>query len=449
MILSLLLSLSLSQLSQAQNEKQIAEKLKVRQWIISQSENFRTIAPGNDDRAEDLVDPYDINGNFRPLLTDLNVFDQMRSGNIAMDAWSDSYWPTNKGGIAFRYADPNSGKDENWKINFDLFQQSTPELKLLSPSEKYEQVIGDSQKTLTYLNWSNGKAIYDRFGKVADWIGICHGAAQAAHRKKRPSKPVTIALENGQNIIFYPADIKALESYLWATLDYSYRFIGGRCNLPKPNRDKNGRINEPDHPECADTNPATFHKVILNQIGDRKKSVVMDSINSEEVWNHPIIAYSFSYFNPKNRENVNSLAEAKALFSEFADPFKQYRSPLAVSSIGIHMIVSYLSNTNPRQEQSDSRENDKVKWATLAYDLELNAQDEIVGGEWYSTDFPDFLWAPTHDANPRSAGDSYAVENWNGTGALPDGWKLGIQKATAQGRPLPKLVDYLIEKSAN
>jgi len=94
--------------------------------------------------------------------------DNLTSGNAAAQPWSGDYWATYKGGTAARYEDPKFPHDDDWKKNYD-YVQSKPVLDVvntgnvdlvaqLSPSEKYELIVGDHLQLLTKAQWQGGKS---------------------------------------------------------------------------------------------------------------------------------------------------------------------------------------------------------------------------------------------------------------------------------------------------
>lgn len=84
-----------------------------------------------------------------------------------------------------RYADPSFPANPDWKKNYDyiranptaniLASGSAARINRMSPSEKYDALIGDSSETLTRAMWAEGKRYYDTHGDVESWMGICHG----------------------------------------------------------------------------------------------------------------------------------------------------------------------------------------------------------------------------------------------------------------------------------
>src|SRR5260370_1560050 len=183
--------------------------------------------------------------------------------------------------------------------------QGSPKLPsnpdIFSPSEKYDLLVGDTDWGLTRQTWQRCMDLYDGWnGRIPTWMGICEGWAAASYALRLPAHAVKIKAANGRTMLtFYPADIKALASRLWASPRPASLIRGAskRCGDDSPRRDSaTGPILQS---ECFDTNPATWHLVIVNQIGLNKRSFVMDASWSTEVWNQPVYAYRIRYFNPQ------------------------------------------------------------------------------------------------------------------------------------------------------
>jgi hypothetical protein len=437
------------------DDESIADKdyVTARDMFRERVYRMEEIAPGRaayraNDRAEDLVDDFMYSG--------LEIMEQ----NVLMDAeldtspWSDDYWPIYKGILGNRYADPDFPASKDWKRNFDYVQQRPASdiidsgqasvIDRLSPSEKYDAIIGDENETLTRRMWSQGKYYYEATGKVAAWMGICHGWAPAAYMLPRPTGTTIVPTPSGHGIIFYPSDIKALASLLWAKVRTPTRFIGGRCNDKNPDTDPNtGRVISN---KCFDTNPGSWHLSVVNQIGASKRSFVMDATYDYEVWNQPIKEYTYRYFNPKLMRYKNSLSDAKVRMSEFNnDQFHNYRGDAASEVVGIAMRVAYIVETRPNHNAQDDDSHDKIKMVTYYYDLELDPAGKIIGGEWYTNRHPDFLWTSPPNIKARTSFDHLVSGAWSKNEPLPAGWKHAAhQSAQADGAPLAAIVENLI-----
>ncbi len=356
----------------------------------------------DDDRAENLVeDP-------SHLIRNIQAMDQghLQMKAVSVAPWSDTYWPLYLGALGQRYDDPSyvtsSWKDANAYVTKNPARKliEKREFDLLSPSEKYDFVMGITQNTLTSANWAEGAQYQRAYGSVETWMGLCHGWSAAAIMMPNPAKKVTVPTDAGE-VNFYPSDIKALGTLLWAKGNAKSRFIGGRCNAQNPVLDSMGR---PREQACLDTNPGTWHLAIVNEIGQFNHSFVMDANYDYQVWNQPVFGYQYTYYNPKTGKDVPSLKDAIVSRSEWsADPRKSVRAPESQSIVGVKMVVTYVVETSP-----DKTENQEPRFGTAEYDydLELDRKLDIVGGEWYSDNHPDFLWVPEQTSFPKTAGDS-------------------------------------------
>jgi hypothetical protein len=405
----------------------------------------------DNDLAENLVD------NGSRMLRTLEAMERkgLMSAQLAETPWSDNYWPIYQGVLANRYADGNFPNSNSWKRNHDYVMGANTDLSSilgsgdassidnLSPAEKYDLLMGDTQGTLTKAMWAEGQGYYRSNGKVETWMGICHGWAPASYMVPRPAHTVELTAADGKTqVTFYPSDIKGLASLLWAKSSPESRFIGSRCNDKDPSKDSNGRITSDD---CFDTNPGTWHMAVVNQIGVSKRSFVIDATYDYEVWNQPVYSYSYTYFNPQTGQPASSLDDAKVDMSDFRkDKFKKYRSDNAASVVGIAMDMSYVQETNPSHTATDTPESDSVKTVRYLYDLELDANNKIIGGEWYENAHPDFLWTPDEDSQALTSGDRFATGRWNGSGTAPDSWQKAAASTSRSARsPLGKVVDLL------
>lgn len=396
------------------------------------------ISPEAKDQASVLVEPGE-------MLFHLPTMERRRLTKSSLETppWADSYWPYYKGIIAARYTDKGFPNSKDFLTNF-AYVQSRPAsaifasgdesaINSLSPAEKYDAVVGDSEYTLTDFSWRQGQKQVAQYGRVASWMGICHGWAAAAHMQAPfPKQPVRVLAANGRAVTFYPGDIRALQSMLWANTNLRARFVGNRCNVVRPRRNANGRIIDS---KCFDTNPATFHLALVNQLGIHRRSFVIDSTYDLEVWNYAVTSYDYKYFNPQTWREGQSLKAAMIPMSRFkVDKFREFRSPNAKYIVGIAMDVTHVSAVSPIRGVLNSN---PTKTLRMIYDLELDADQNIIGGEWYSNAHPDFLWTFDAGAQATAVGEQdLLVENWALNETVPSHWRSYARRASAQGEPL-------------
>ncbi len=341
-----------------------------------------------------------------------NLDKSFRFGETKVMPWSGDYWALRTGGIGKRYNDPAfPSVSSEWQDIFDYFLK-LPTAKIAkefySPAEKYDALVGDHKYTLTHANWKNGQQYNERLGKVEPWMGLCHGWAPASFMEPRPATSVSLtALNSTENIYFLPDDIKALLTLKWAnginvSKDFKKsgtRFLGGRCDVKNPERDpESGRIIDP---ACFDLNPGSWHLVITNHIVSTHRPLIIDASFDYEVWNQPVKSFRYRYFNPETLKESEVLSESivKLNAPAFKDKFRKFRdSAKSESVVGVIMEVTYISENSPSARDYDNQDFDRANTVTYYYDLELDKNENIIGGEWYQNRHPDFVWMPIKDS---------------------------------------------------
>lgn len=368
--------------------------------------------------------------------------------------WSSDYWPTYLGLLGRRYADPKFPASRKWEKNFayikahpavDIVKSGDASaIDMLSPSEKYDLLVGDAGGSLTAAMWDEGKWYQERSGDVESWMGICDGWAAAAVMLPRPRKMVTVLAADGRmKLNFYPDDLKALASLLWAKARTDVRFIGGRSNEKKPKTDEVGRLISP---EAFDPNPGTFHLACVNQLGVSQRSFIIDATYDYEVWNQPLASYEYTYFNPEKMQAAPDLESATVARADFTkDRFRKYRSEHAKGFAGVYLRVRYVAETSPSHNTTDSPARDRIVSVDYTYDLELGQDGAIIGGEWYKNAHPDFLWVPAPGARPLTPADPLATGQWDPRRPLPSSWQKAALRVSPSMLPLAKIVESLFE----
>jgi hypothetical protein len=378
----------------------------------------------------------------------------LMKGKALRQPWSGDYWPYAAGLIAARNFDPAFDNLWDWKSRYDYVReyplnkmiQSEDGWSQLSPAEKYDLIFGSQQGQLTESMWQQGKVYFDRDGDVEGWMGICHGWAPAAIIAPRPLHQVSVSVADGERtVLLNPAEIKGLVSYDWATNSYPSIILGKRCELKEPPMDENGRQT---NPECFDLNPGTWHLAIVNRMGAQKKSFVMDATFDYQVWNQPVLQYSYSYFNPLTHQPEKKWKEAMVARSEWTqDPYRQYRAEATRNIVGIRMQIAYVVESRVGTSQIDDESQDIIHWVNYAYDLELNQNNEIIGGEWHQEIHPDFIWTPKAGAEPVSRLDNLLTGSWEAMGSVPDQWQQVSRLSSPRGILLSKPVRAILQKS--
>jgi Transglutaminase elicitor len=391
-------------------------------------------------------------------------------GDLPEAPWSGSYWPIYQGSAAARYASKSFVElQPDWKAYYNFMRTANLESVLtkgsdldmdsLSPAEKYDLLIGvpsaankSSEGFLTPSLWAEGRRYFENYGKVETWMGICHGWAPAAFMVPRPAKAVVAQgiPERAQKIKFYPADTKGLVSLLWAKGDFQTHSVGGRCENKNPKVDpESGRLLEP---ECFDVNPALWHMTLVNQLGLAKRSFVIDAAYDYEVWNQPIKSYRYRYFNPQTGVVAFNAAAATIKKADYSkDKFAKFRSARAAAYVGVQMELTYVSENWNFQAETDDASTDVLRTVTYLYDLELDANGNLMGGEWYRNEHPDFEWMVLDGARAESSGDArVSREGWMpSSGQIPAFWRdIAIATARFNGEPLAAIIEPIVQESA-
>ena len=359
---------------------------------------------------------------------------KLEKGATKLDIWSGSYWPQYQGSLAVRYNDPLMRPlvEQEYKVQWKKYKEvfdanpsySYAETDVLSPAEKYDLVVGDPEMSLTKYSWELGKKNGgESSGKVPTWRGICDGWSSASQMMPRPEKDVILKDPSGRPVRFFPEDIKALGSLLYARAQVAPVFLGKRCISPIAAL-------------CGDTNPATLHLALVNRVGVLGKSFIADVSPGREVWNYPVKNYEVSYYNVFTDEDA-------ATFEEAAEPFdkkkkfrkRESRHPETAYIVGVKMVVNFADMRMPYVTE------DKTLTHTYYYDLELNSRYEILGGEAASK-LPDFVWAPKDSTYPLTW-----LEKLEGRPQSPEHLIRMSQESAKNGQPLTVIVQRLFEAS--
>jgi hypothetical protein len=330
-----------------------------------------------------------------------------RVGKLADNrlGWSESYWPSYKGGVAYRWNHPDP-QPFKYKLlsREELMRLGPNEMAQLSPAELYDISNNDYNYSLTKKAFS----LYSP--RDLWWEGICHGWAQAAINYPEP-EPVVITNQAGIKVPFGASDVKALLAMHEA---YNYKgekfaFAGRRC---KVNGKVEGEDNERDHPEnrifpapelanspeCRDVNAGAFHVIISNMIGYMGQGFVADIDRFNDVWNQPVVGYKAhvvgeaSVDSDHRAQGINRRITVK-LDMIYGEELKFFSPQLAAE--GHQNFVSKTPVTlTPHQ---------KFLTKNYEYVLELNSAGNIIGGEWISETRPDFLWMFSRSKNFKSS----------------------------------------------
>lgn len=454
----ILLSLAFRHTYASQNGDYVKKRAILRSQIFNLNlTSAKSDFQGNDNARNLVYNQNTYIDNFNTMLR----FGLTRAA-VSNDPWSGHVWGIYKGLIANRYNDLEfSEASKTWFRGYRFIRQNPAsviyatgdidKINNLSPAEKYDLVFNTNFALTNYM-WNEGKKYFDQTGTVETWMGICHGTSPASFAFKRPHKAVVIpSFQKGLPITFYPSDIKALAAQLYAYAKVNVNFIGSRCNERHPNTDTRGRVT---NKECLDTNPASFHMALINQIGRVGIPFIMDTSWNYEVWNSPTVAYRFVFFNPYTDEVPRYVRDAvvemdywKEMQNFSEDPYRYYRSSKARYLVGVSATVTNAASVTPNHKLEDSSVDDRNYTQTYRYDLELDQNYTIIGGEWHSENRPDFLWVQKQNIDVLTPGDIVLVDHqvWSGTTRAPGEWsKQAALMAQSLGSPLAFFVEKLI-----
>jgi hypothetical protein len=153
------------------------------------------------------------------------------------------------------------------------------------------------------------------------------------------------------------------------------------------------------------------------------------------------------YFNPntgRSKKNINKNIEP----IDDKDQFKQFRHKDARYIVGVEMVMTYMDYVKPRRQQTDSESKDEEVDKRMFYDLELDQNYDIVGGQWRTLKVgaprpgrrnnsrnqrlnhnqPDFFWNVTKDWNDPTKTNLFVEtkmkDKWTDLTKLPPAsWK--------------------------
>jgi hypothetical protein len=324
--------------------------------------------------------------------------DQYRTGVVESRPWPDTYWPMRKDGYNYRWqGQSRMSPVELYDTAFNgwrppaAFMSLKPftnprtsfdrrYYELLGPAATWAHREGGNYRVMNGVDDDGNGSIDDRWDGLEEWTGHCHAWAQAAYYYPEPRRSVTV-----NNVTFEVADIKALVAATFEEADYY--FLGGRCDRKTVRRNKHGRIIAS---ECRDTNPGSFHVVMVNMVNRHRQSFVIDASYGYQVWNFPVYGYTI-----QRQQEVTKSKASQLLGFQGAYPYNED----AERFVWVEMEVEYVgaSHASARPFGPD---HEYVRRSTYKYLLEIDESDAIIGGEWIEADpHPDFLWAteaPAH-----------------------------------------------------
>lgn len=284
------------------------------------------------------------------------------TGDLALEPWSDTYWPSFKGGVSQRWRGNVSDQFAYVLNSREALQaMSAADLSALSPGEKYDIFLGRYEYPL--VAYERRRTSPDREG----WEGICHGWAPASLGFLEP-KAVVMTNADGVAIPFGSSDVKALLSYFQGEMSAApFSMLGERCYV-----DISGLPSSEIPQACRDTNAGAFHVVLVNQLAIKHQGFVADVTRDLQVWNQPVSGF-------------DSVIEGEGLPSPGA-------ATGTVKELLISTTMRYGVEVSPQWDHLVGTGRNSIASKQYRYRLELDQNDNIIGGEWLSESRPDFLW---------------------------------------------------------
>lgn len=465
------------------------------------------------------VNPEDVQKFSRGLDVETNIHRLEAMGlkefEMQNPPWTSSFLPANRGYAANNYHNKNgnlisfiSGEfsyDSNRKEYFEDYEDFqtgqislTPEvIAELSTADKYDLLIGNfrNETSFSYRLFSMADYLNNQFGKLTQWTGMCHGWAPASVAHPSPLRTVYLTSADGQyRIPFYPNDIKSLLTVAYANSTRAFAvdhriqtssnpedwnkstimpMIGNSCrnSRPRVDRENGGRVRitdsdfETNISNCEDVNAAFYHLAILNLMGRHDQALVVDIDHNDKVNNHPTAGYKLKYFNPANQNYYNSYRGAMAEVGSFNDSRAEFRNPRARFIVGVEIEMTFVDYRYFGKRIATDTDIQKYKKRTFDYDLELDAEGNIIGGEWVNDlretrvgprrsrrrvvetvgHKPDFLWYAPKGMRAEAYLEPEATGSWNSPSQpLPRTWAQAAINASYQTN-----LDFASEPDAN
>ncbi len=312
-------------------------------------------------------------------------------------AWSETYWPARKGGIAFRWNSKNPQPfKEKLLTRAEVMSATQEQLNELSPAELYDIAMGDYNYTLT-------KKVLRAY-KPTDlwWEGICDGWSLAASNYSEPEK-VVVTNKDGVQVPFGSSDVKGLLS-MHAAYNAKGTFVrvGDRCSVrgkvAGEESVSDGPIGVPapnlaNSEKCADVNAGAFHVVLANMIGINSQAFVADVDRFNDVWNQPVKEYSSEVVGVvavTEKEAARGVKSKLHIKTKFVYGEELIFWSAQAEAEGKKGFVS--------KDPVANTENHILRFKNYEYVVELDVNGKIIGGEWISETRPDMLWTKKRDA---------------------------------------------------
>ncbi len=273
-------------------------------------------------------------------------------GILDRKPWSETYWPDFKGNINYRWNSPgHEGFGYHSPSKRDLQSMSPQQLEQLAPSEKYDIFMARYDYPLRSEVDSTSANSDAKF-----WQGICDGWSISAIQYAEP-KPVTVTNPDGILVPFGSSDIKGLMAYFAAVhFGVSTHQVGRQCNFWG----------------CNSINAGALHVILSNELALKKMPFIIQRVHTHEIWNQP--TYGF-------QSVVRGSAQPEA----------------GDHGVLVHTTLYYTDELDEPLWKPVTGTSSFVEGKVeMDYILDLDSSDEIIGGEYTTSDYPGFVWVPVN-----------------------------------------------------
>jgi hypothetical protein len=302
--------------------------------------------------------------------------------------WPSSYWPIYADGINARWDQSQKSPAEKYALGFGLDPKNFMDKVSKNNGILSQKTRRKCKQTSDCDSLKDGSFCGIRAGEtsgfcIPGWFGICHAWAPAAILEAEPKCAVTRG-----NVTFQPFDIKALLTQVYDGAEITTVFTGARFNGPDDpaDLDQYGRYKDAAR---RDIGPGFFHIAITNIMARFKKSFVVDVTAGAQVWNQPVRNYDVV-----EMKEMDMTEASLQFFKTPSYPFNPDAKSLAYVKTNFFWIVE-SGDDGPLV--ATGRVDAFTQSAAYEYLLELDADKNIIGGEWVNEaryEHPDFLWFP-------------------------------------------------------
>jgi hypothetical protein len=286
----------------------------------------------------------------------------------------------------------DGGIAQRWRLGYyplwihtrqSIYQLTPKDRRNLSPIEKYDLWVGNYSFSATKHELVNRGPWRDPLPE--EWEGFCNGARCAGLLTPEPKFAVKVQNPEGIEVLFSPADIKAL-------LSASYFYTEKYAQLGSPSIEGYAE-HQP--------NPVLFDLTLRYFLARYQRGFVIDTHLGSELWNETVVGYQ------RELGNLETLNEHEKILY-----------PLATQKISIHLKLETLGEVSIRDSNKNTTEGvangSLLTQLQTSYTLYLDSQNRAIDGFWANGDHVrgiDFVWfgggRGNDDLYPEQGGNPY------------------------------------------